>query len=146
MPPKLSAVHYDGDETREERTRKQIERARKLALNSSIIQDLKEEYLDTPMEIQSTTRAQQMFSKAQREKEEYEEKYLTRLPITKAEKHKQKRLSTLGTLGSEITSFADISVLETGVPSKSSGSSGGGGNKRKKKMMKKRGGKKRKFH
>lgn len=121
-----------------------MERARKLALNSSIIQELKEEYLDTPLEITSTTRAQQMFTKSQREKEEYEEKYLTRLPVTKAEKHRQRRLTTLGTLGSEITSFGDISVLESGIPS--SGSGKGKNNKRKKKLTKKRGGKKRKFN
>lgn len=32
VAPKLSAVHYDGDDTKAERTRKQLERARKRAL------------------------------------------------------------------------------------------------------------------
>lgn len=32
VPPKLSAVHYDGEDTKAERTRKQMERARKRAL------------------------------------------------------------------------------------------------------------------
>lgn len=32
VPPKLSAVHYDGEDTKGERTRKQMERARKRAL------------------------------------------------------------------------------------------------------------------
>lgn len=32
VPPKLSAVHYDGEDTKAERARKQIERARKRAL------------------------------------------------------------------------------------------------------------------
>lgn len=35
-------------------------------------------------------------SKQQKEKEEYEEAYLTRLPVTKTEKHRQRRLTTLG--------------------------------------------------
>lgn len=32
VPPKLSAVHYDGEDSKAERTRKQMERARKRAL------------------------------------------------------------------------------------------------------------------
>lgn len=64
--------------------------------SSSIIQDLKDEYLDVPTEITDGSRAQQMYSKAQKEKEEYEEAYLTRLPVTKAEKHRQQKLTTLG--------------------------------------------------
>lgn len=64
--------------------------------SSSIIQDLKEEYLDIPTEITEGSRAQQLLSKAQKEKEEYEEAYLTRLPVTKAEKHRQRKLTTLG--------------------------------------------------
>lgn len=32
VPPKLSAVHYDGEDTKAERVRKQMERARKRAL------------------------------------------------------------------------------------------------------------------
>lgn len=57
---------------------------------------MKEEYLDTPTEITDSSRAQQMLNRAQKEKEEYEETYLTRLPVTKAEKHRQRKLTTLG--------------------------------------------------
>lgn len=32
VPPKLTAVHYDGEDTKAERARKQMERARKRAL------------------------------------------------------------------------------------------------------------------
>lgn len=32
VPPKLSAVHYDGEDTKAERARKQMERSRKRAL------------------------------------------------------------------------------------------------------------------
>lgn len=32
VPPKLSAVHYDGDDTKADRTRKQLDRSRKRAL------------------------------------------------------------------------------------------------------------------
>lgn len=66
------------------------------ACSSSIIQDLKEEYLDTPTEESAGSRAQQILTRAQREKDEYEETYMTRLPVTKAEKHRQRKLTTLG--------------------------------------------------
>lgn len=66
--------------------------------SSNIIQDLKEECLDTPTEITDGSRAQQLLTRAQKEKEEYEEAYLTRLPVTKAEKHRQRKLTTLGTM------------------------------------------------
>lgn len=62
-----------------------------------MLQDLKEEYLDAPTEISSGSRAQQILSKTQKEKQDYEEAYLTRLPVTKAEKHRQRKLTTLGT-------------------------------------------------
>lgn len=139
VPPKLTSVPYEDEDTKADKERKLIERARKKALTSSIIQDLKEEYLDIPTEVSSGSRAQQILSKAQKEKQEYEEAYLTRLPVTKAEKHRQRQLTTLGTLGNEI--IGDLRTFDDGVPSSS------GGNKRKKKSAgKKRGSKKRRFH
>uniref|UniRef100_T1GCF7 Neuroguidin n=1 Tax=Megaselia scalaris TaxID=36166 RepID=T1GCF7_MEGSC len=98
VPPKLRPVHYDGDETQAEKEKRVIERAKKRAMTSSMLQDLKEELLDAPLEVSSGSRAQQIFSKQQKEKEEYEEAYLTRLPVTKAEKHRQRKLTTLGNL------------------------------------------------
>uniref|UniRef100_A0A7G3AUJ8 Protein involved in rrna processing n=1 Tax=Lutzomyia longipalpis TaxID=7200 RepID=A0A7G3AUJ8_LUTLO len=114
VPPKLIPMHYEEDEGKADRNRKQIERAKKRSIGMAIIEDLKEEYLDTPVEIAGTSRAQQMLSRAQKEKEEYEETYLTRLPITKAEKHRQRKLTTLGTLGDELTRFGDMSAREGG--------------------------------
>lgn len=52
--------------------------------------------MDVPTEVSSGSRAQQILSKAQKEKQEYEEAYLTRLPVTKAEKQRQRRLTTIG--------------------------------------------------
>lgn len=116
-----------GDETAQERNRKQQERSKKLALSSSIMQDLREEYLDTPIEIAQSGRAQQILSKQQQERQEYEEEYLTRLPINKREKHARRKLTTLGTLGDEITDF---------------GNSGAASNKNKKRKFTKPKGKK----
>lgn len=105
VAPKLSALHYTGDETSKERTKHLQERTKKLALSNSIMQDLREEYLDTPLEISQSSRAQQVLSKQQQERQEYEEEYMTRLPISKTEKHKKRQLTTLGSLGDEITDF-----------------------------------------
>lgn len=113
VPPKLSAVHYN-DEKEDRR-----ERTKKLSLASSIVQDLREEYLDAPIEISQTSRAQQITSKKEQERQEYEETYLTRLPMNKEEKRMRRRLTTVGTLGDEITDFGRS----------------GGGTKRKRKSL-----------
>jgi len=131
VPPKLSAVRYDDDDTKAERNRKQLERAKKRTLSSSIIQDLKEEYLDIPIEVSAGTRAQQMLSRSQKEKEEYEETYLTRLPVTKTEKHRYNKLTTLGTLGDEITNFGGQSLTSKSKKRKITPKKKGGGKKRK---------------
>lgn len=52
--------------------------------------------MDIPTEVSAGTRAQQILSRSQKEKEEYEETYLTRLPVTKSEKHRYNKLTTLG--------------------------------------------------
>lgn len=103
MPPKLSAVHY---ESAQEKTKRLQEKSKKVALSSSILQDLREEYLDTPVEISQGSRAQQILSKEQKERQEYEEEYMTRLPVSKADKHRKRQLTTLGSLGDEVTSFS----------------------------------------
>lgn len=118
VPPRIKPVYYDGDERDADKEKKALDRAKKRAITwvwqpfptsvhsiakylifptrSSMLQDLKEEYLDAPTEISSGSRAQQMLSQAQKEKQEYEETYLMRLPVTKAEKHRQRKLTTLG--------------------------------------------------
>lgn len=69
------------------------------------MQDLREEYLDTPTEVTQHSHAQQKLTKKQEERERYEEEYMTRLPLTKSEKHSRRQLSTVGTLGDEVTDF-----------------------------------------
>lgn len=130
VPPKLTSMPYDAEETAAEKQEKLRERARKRAVNSTLIDEWKEEFLDTPVEISGGSRAQQMISKAMKERERYEEDNFTRLPMTKAEKHRQKKLSTMGMLGDELTSFG--------------GNQAAG--KKRKGGMKKKGGKKRKVH
>jgi U3 small nucleolar ribonucleoprotein protein LCP5 len=47
-----------------------LERARKYALNSSVMQELKEEYLDTPTEITNTNSFKQRVNKYQKHRQE----------------------------------------------------------------------------
>ncbi|XP_058988113.1 neuroguidin-like [Musca domestica] len=140
VPPKIKPVYYDGDEKPEDKEKKLLERAKKRAITSSMMEDLKEEYLDAPTEISSGSRAQQILSRAQKEKQEYEEAYLTRLPVTKAEKHRNRKLTTLGTLGDEILGeiSRDAALRGDSLGGKKRKAKGGKG--------KKKGGKKRKFH
>lgn len=142
-PPKLTAMHFDDDPV-QEKNRKQFERLKKRALQSSIIQEMKEQYLDTPVEISEGSKASQIYNKAQKERERYEEDNFVRLPITKIDKHRQRQMTTLGTLGNEITSFRDISMLTGGR--KDLEMSGKKGKKRKGTGGKKTKGKKKKFH
>lgn len=130
VPPKLTSMPYDAEETAAEKQEKLRERARKRAISSTLIDEWKEEFLDTPVEISGGSRAQQMISKAMKERERYEEDNFTRLPMSKADKHRQKRLSTMGVLGDELTSFGGSSTAS----------------KKRKGVIKKKGGKKRKFH
>lgn len=128
----MTSMPYEDDESS---AQKQRDRARKRAINSALIDEWKEEYLDTPVEIMGSSRAQQQISREMKEREKYEEENFTRLPMTKEERHRQKRLSTMGALGDEITSFR--SSLSNSGSSKRKKKGGGKG---------KKGGKRRKFH
>lgn len=141
VAPKVTAVPYDGDESRAVKKQKLLERAKKRALQSSVMQELREEYADTPVEVQiNTVGLKNKQSKYDYERQKYEEDYFTRLPVTKKDKHRAKQLSsiTLGKLGKEVTHFEDISALGGSFNEKS-------GNKRKKKFKGKNLKKKRKF-
>lgn len=101
----------DGDETAADKIRKASERARKRAVSGAILRELKEEYLDAPAEDSvDIGEKQSSLGRENQRKIEYEENYMTRLPITKAEKHRQRQMTTLGVLGSEVTSFSSSSA------------------------------------
>ncbi|KAG5674300.1 hypothetical protein PVAND_004278 [Polypedilum vanderplanki] len=103
VPPKITPMPYEDDESN---AKKQRERARKRAINSALIDEWKEEFLDTPVEIMGSSRAQQTISKEMKERERYEEENFVRLPMKKAERERQRRLYTLGSLGDELTGFS----------------------------------------
>ncbi|XP_076374999.1 neuroguidin-A isoform X1 [Megalopta genalis] len=112
IPPKLAAVHYDGDETVAEKMRKAGERARRRAVSGAVLRELKEEYLDAPIEdTHGLSEKQISMGRENKRKIEYEETYMTRLPVTKQEKHRRRMMTTVGTLGEEITSFGESSAV-----------------------------------
>ncbi|KAL6266934.1 hypothetical protein P5V15_000019 [Pogonomyrmex californicus] len=111
VPPKLATVHYDGDETMAEKIRKANERARRRAVSNTVLRELKEEYLDAPVEdSQGLGEKRAILVREDKRKSEYEENYMTRLPVTKQEKHRRRQMTTLGTLGDEITNFGESST------------------------------------
>ncbi len=59
------------DDTRKaEKQRELLEKAKKRALNSSVMRELKEEYLDTPLEVFATNTLRNAQTKYRKEKEE----------------------------------------------------------------------------
>jgi len=135
VPPKVAATEYLDEETPEKR----VEKARKKTVSHLLIREMQEELLDTPTEIfhgrggGGGSSGSGQASRTARDKQSYEEKYMTRLPETKKDKHSARSLTTLGVLGDEITNFR---------PPRAGGSGGGG---KKRKMKKGKGGKKKKI-
>ncbi|XP_059472908.1 neuroguidin [Neocloeon triangulifer] len=121
VPPKLAPMHYEGDETAASRQEKLLERAKRRALSSSMVRELREEYLDAPTELGSRVDSgagPSGPSKEDLERQEYEETYFTRLPVAK-EKRKKRKLPTMGSLADELINFgSDFRGLEGEVTPK----------------------------
>ncbi|GAB1602046.1 neuroguidin-like [Argonauta hians] len=110
VPPKLAAVQC-GQMTAEERREKMVQRAKKRALGSTLLQDLKQEYDDAPeefMERSSLNRIKE--NKEMKERIRYEEENFVRLPITKREKVAARQFTTSASLG-QLANFENINVL-----------------------------------
>lgn len=103
VPPKLAAVHFDEATSRKDSEKKNKEKSRKQLLNSSVMRELREEYSEAPIEVTTGNHVKHSISKYEQEKTEYEENYLTRLPVTKAEKNRRRKLTTVGMLADEVT-------------------------------------------
>lgn len=103
VPPKLAAVHFDETMSRRDSEKKNKEKSRKQMLNSSVMRELQEEYSEAPLEVTTGNHVKHSISKYEQEKTEYEENYLTRLPVTKAEKNRRRKLTTVGMLADEVT-------------------------------------------
>nr|XP_057915355.1 neuroguidin [Doryrhamphus excisus] len=133
VPPKIAAVHYDGDMTESDRQKAHAERQKRAALRSSVIQELRQQYSDAPEEIRERRDFQSdRESREELHRKTYEESMMVRLNVPKREKNSRKRrqMAMSGQL-SGITHFGDITALTGGQD---------GDNlrpKKKKKLMKK---------
>ena len=105
VPPKNVPAFVDDAETLE---KSEEDRVKKRNLSKSIMEDLRRQHLDLPEEEHShvdTMKAKQIA--AMKERIRYEEDNYTRLPLTKKDKHKRRQISTMGSLGDELTNFGD---------------------------------------
>lgn len=109
--PKVSAVHYD-DDTPDAKKSKALERAKKRALSSNLMSELRGEFDDAPEEISEMTVGRKKQQKQLKERIRYEEENFTRLNVQKQKKRKEDALLTIGDLGSTITKFDDVSALD----------------------------------
>uniref|UniRef100_A0A8C5W615 Neuroguidin n=1 Tax=Leptobrachium leishanense TaxID=445787 RepID=A0A8C5W615_9ANUR len=113
IPPRLAPVHYD--ETEVEKERRVLERAKKRALSSSVIRELKEQYTDAPEEIREG-RAYHMMrhEREEQHRTKYEESMMVRLNMTRQEKARKKRALSMTSQLNSLTHFTDISALTGG--------------------------------
>uniref|UniRef100_A0A8B9X3Y7 Neuroguidin n=1 Tax=Bos mutus grunniens TaxID=30521 RepID=A0A8B9X3Y7_BOSMU len=115
VPPRLVPVHYD--ETEAEREKKRLERAKRRALSSSVIRELKEQYSDAPEEIRDA-RHPHVTRQSQEDQHRinYEESMMVRLSVSKREKGRRKRANVMSSQLHSLTHFSDISALTGGTP------------------------------
>ncbi|XP_075685031.1 neuroguidin isoform X2 [Rhinoderma darwinii] len=113
VPPRLAPVHFD--DTEAEKELRILQRAKKRALSSSVIRELKEQYTDAPEEIREGRAYHMMHhDKEDQHRTSYEESMMVRLNMTRKEKARKKRsLAMTSQLGS-LTHFRDISALTGG--------------------------------
>ncbi|KAK5968888.1 DNA-directed RNA polymerase III subunit RPC3 [Trichostrongylus colubriformis] len=84
----MMAVRYEEEE--DGRETKAMEKAKKRALQSSLVQELRQQYSDAPEEFREKSRRR---FDADKEKERYEEDHFVRLRMSKAEKKREQRLN-----------------------------------------------------
>lgn len=113
VPPKVATMKYDGEETTEDKKAKAFERARKRAMSSSIIDELRREFDDAPEEIEEhESYRKKKIIKEIKEQTAYEEQYFTRMNMTKKRKQRERDMMTMSSLASDLTRFENISALE----------------------------------
>jgi U3 small nucleolar ribonucleoprotein protein LCP5 len=105
VAPKNVPAFFEDNETTE---REEDDRMKKRTLSKSIMEDLRRQHLDLPEEEHSqvdTMKAQHIAKLKERIR--YEEENFMRLPVTKKDTHKSRQMTTMGTLGDEMTYFGD---------------------------------------
>lgn len=127
VPPKHVPAYYE-ETNPEEEEKDQQSKLKKRTISKSILEDLKRQHLDTPEEEFNhvdTVKAKQIAK--MKERIRYEEDNFMRLPMTKKDKHKGRQMTTMGTLGDELTYFGDNNFYNNTEGKKRKGGAGGKG-------------------
>ncbi|CAI2317583.1 unnamed protein product [Caenorhabditis sp. 36 PRJEB53466] len=100
VAPRIRAVRYEDEE---EAPSKQVEKAKRRAMQSSLIMELKNQYSDAPEEIREMSEKKYQYD---REREKYEEENFTRIRLNKEQKRRSEQLGKAETLDDLLT-FGD---------------------------------------
>uniref|UniRef100_A0A8C1TLB7 Neuroguidin, EIF4E binding protein n=1 Tax=Cyprinus carpio TaxID=7962 RepID=A0A8C1TLB7_CYPCA len=115
VPPRIAPVHYDGDMTEADRQREQIDKQKRAALRSSVIQELRQQYSDAPEEIRDRRDFQtERESREELNRKNYEESMMVRLSMTREQRLRKRGMVGMTSQLSNITRFSDISALTGG--------------------------------
>nr|CAG4650625.1 EOG090X0IJO [Sida crystallina] len=125
VPPKLAAMPYEGDETSEQRSSKAEEKVRRQKVSSSVLQGLREEFMETPAEIVESSANGSRMKVAQERKsiQEYEETYFTRLPVTRQDRHRSRQMNSAKSVADELIGLSSFRE-DSGKKRKSTAGSG----------------------
>uniref|UniRef100_A0A8C4PW05 Neuroguidin, EIF4E binding protein n=1 Tax=Eptatretus burgeri TaxID=7764 RepID=A0A8C4PW05_EPTBU len=111
IPPRVAAMPYDHDETAAQSRQRLLDRTRRRALSSSMIREMQEELGDAPVEQYEGFALHHMRDGTrERNRREFEETMMTRLPVPKNERLRQRSLAMTEQLAT-LTHFREISVL-----------------------------------
>ncbi|XP_063062288.1 neuroguidin [Engraulis encrasicolus] len=112
VPPRIAPMHYDGDLTEADRQKVAVDKHRRAALRSSVIQELRQQYSDAPEEIRDRQDFQtERQSREEQHRKSYEETMMVRLHMTRDQKVQKRGLVGMTTQLNNITRFGDISGL-----------------------------------
>uniref|UniRef100_A0A9J8BCG3 Neuroguidin, EIF4E binding protein n=1 Tax=Cyprinus carpio carpio TaxID=630221 RepID=A0A9J8BCG3_CYPCA len=113
VPPRIAPVHYDMTEA--DRQKEQIDKQKRAALRSSVIQELRQQYSDAPEEIRDRRDFQtERESREELNRKNYEESMMVRLSMTREQRLRKRGMVGMTSQLSNITRFSDISALTGG--------------------------------
>ncbi|XP_073687246.1 neuroguidin [Garra rufa] len=114
-PPRIAPMHYDGDLTEAAREQERINKQKKVALRSSLIQELRQQYSDAPEEIRDRRDFQtERESREELNRKNYEETMMVRLSLTREQRVRKRKMVGMTSQLGNITRFSDITALTGG--------------------------------
>lgn len=114
VPPRLAQMKFEDEE---EKRAKVLSQAKKRAMNTSIMKELRREFDDTPEEeYDSLPYQKSSIGKFLKKKERFEEDNFIRLNLTKKQKADARRMTTITSIADDLTRFEDVSVLDIDNP------------------------------